>query len=345
MKRLLYILPLLFMGLAACKTKKSAVYFLSPEQGSSISQGKALTLKLAVQNTSFDSVTYLLDSTIIASRQDTNSVTVPTKDVNPGIRLVTARIYNDGKINEITTNVVILSATAPIKYSYQVINTFPHDTASFTEGLEYHDGVLYESEGMYGESSVRKADLKTGKVLQRTDLAPRFFGEGLTVIGDKIIQLTYKEGVGFVYDKNTLKQLSEFPYQAGQEGWGLCFDGKRILNTDGTNMIHFLNKDTYQVEGGIAVYDDKGPVDQLNELEMVDGMIYANIWQKNIIVIINPETGVVEGEIDFSDLYPESNRNPEADVFNGIAWDAQQRRLFVTGKKWNKLFEVKINKQ
>lgn len=345
MKNSIYILSAVLISVAACKTKKSAVYFLSPEQGSAVNQGKNITLKLEVQNTTFDSVAYLIDSTVVATRKDTNSVSMSTKELKPGMRLITARVYSGGTTNEITTNVVVLSATAPLKYSYTVVHTFPHDTASFTEGLEFHDGILYESDGMYGESSIRKTEIATGKVIQQTDLEPRFFGEGLTVVGDKVLQLTYREGVGFVYDRNTLKKEKDFSYQAGQEGWGLCFDGNRILNTDGTNMIHLLNKDTYQKEGDIAVYDNKGPVDQLNELEVVDGMIYANIWQKNLIVIINPATGIVEGEIDFSDLYPESSRNPGADVFNGIAWDAKGRRLFVTGKKWDKLFEVRINKQ
>lgn len=327
----------------ACKTRhERPVYFLSPEEGSTIRHGQSFTMKLDAGSDSFDSVTYLLDTGLIASRKDTASVTVPTSKLPLGIKVLTARIYNGGEYNEVTTNIVLIPDKAPVKYSYSVVNVFPHDTSSYTEGLEYHDGYLYESAGLKGESSLRKAELRTGKVLQKVDLDDKYFGEGITVVGDKIIQLTYQEGVGFVYDKNTFKKLSEFPYQAGREGWGLYFDGKQILNTDGTNNIYLLNKDTYQKEGTLGVYDINGAVDNLNELEMVDGKIYANIYQTDNIAIINPQSGAVEGIIDLSELYPEVKRNAGADVLNGIAWDPTGRRLFVTGKKWDKLFEIKV---
>lgn len=344
MKKVLFVIVLCALWISACKTRQNAAYFLSPEEGSSVKRGTPLTLKLDASGVSFDSVSYLLDTTVVGSRKDTAAVNVPTADLPLGIKVLTARIYEGGNYKEVTTNVVLLSGRAPVPYNYSVVNSFPHDTTSFTEGLEYHDGYLYESAGLYGESSLRKVDLTTGKVVQKADLDDKYFGEGLTVVGDKIIQITYREGTGFVYDKSSFKKLSEFPYQAGREGWGLAFDGKRILNTDGTNNIYFLNKDTYQKEGGIEVYDDKGPVDSLNELELIDGKIYANIWQKNIIVIINPDTGEVEGKLDLTYLYPEGQREQNEDVLNGIAWDARGRRLFVTGKKWRKLFEIKVQK-
>ncbi|RYY06546.1 MAG: glutaminyl-peptide cyclotransferase, partial [Sphingobacteriaceae bacterium] len=207
----------------------------------------------------------------------------------------------------------------------------------------------YESAGDYGHSDIRKVEVATGKVLQRTKLNPLYFGEGITMIGNKIIQLTYKEKVGFVYDTKTLKNLSSFSYTAGQEGWGLCFDGKRILNTDGTNRIYFLDKDKYTLTGAIDVYDDKGQIDDLNELEYIDGKIYANVYTKDTILAINPKTGAVMQRINLNNLYPLNQRpetnDPGNDVLNGIAYDAATNRIFITGKKWGKLFQVKFVKK
>lgn len=342
MKKIAFLLFVALSGMYACKTKKTAAYFLSPEQGSSISQGKALNIKIEAGK-SFDSVSYLIDSTLIGSRKDTASVSFSTDTLRPGLKVITARIFNGGQVDELSTNVVVLPVKTPQQYSFEIVNTFPHDTSSFTEGLEYHDGMVYESDGLTGESSVRKADLRTGRVIQKTDLDASYFGEGLTVIGDKVIQITYHEKTGFVYDKGSLKKTAEFPYTAGAEGWGLCNDGKVIYNTDGTNVIHLLSIEyPYRAIGSINVYNNKGAVDQLNELEYIDGKLYANIWQTDVIVIIDPKTGVVEGEVDLSEMYRLTARNLEADVLNGIAWDASGRRLFVTGKKWDKLFEIKL---
>ncbi|WP_207422034.1 glutaminyl-peptide cyclotransferase [Desertivirga brevis] len=343
--RNIYIAFLCAVILTACSKKENkSVYFLSPEEGSNVSLGKTITLKLDIKEGAFDSIQYFVDTTSAGTKKDTTAASFATGNSTLGTHLITAKVFKGGTAEEITTNIVLLPATAPAKYSYTVVNTFPHDTASFTEGLEYIDGKIFESDGEYGQSSIRTADLKTGKVINKVDLDPKFFGEGLTVIGDKVIQITYREGVGFIYDKNTLQKVGEFPYQAGREGWGLAFDGKQILNTDGTNNIYFLNKDTYQKEKTIEVYDNKGGVNNLNELEFIDGMIYANVWTTNRIVIINPANGAVEGELDMSNLYPEADDiNPDA-VLNGIAWDAKGRRLFVTGKKWDKLFEIKIKK-
>lgn len=343
MKKIIGFVVIAVFILSACKTRQGAIYFLSPEEGSAVSEGKAVTIRLDVNNASFDSIKYLLDTSVIASKTDTSAVSVPTAGLPVGVKVLSARVYNGAEFQEVNTNVVVVASNAPVQYKYEVVNVFPHDTSSFTEGLEYHDGLIYESAGEKGHSSLRKAELKTGKVIQKVDLEDQYFGEGMTVIGDKIIQITYREGVGFVYDKSSLKKLAQFPYQAGREGWGLYFDGKRVLNTDGTNNIYFLNKDTYQKEGGIEVYDHKGPVHDLNELEMVDGKIYANVFMTDKIVIINPETGIVEGEIDLTDLYPAGKRNPNADVLNGIAWDPAGRRLFVTGKRWDKLFELRVS--
>ena len=343
MKRKIWIAILGVVAITACDKKSNkSIYFLSPEEGSNISIGKDLNLKLDAEAGSFDSVQYVLDTTVIGSRANVEAFSYSTQGLKLGTHIVTAKVFNGGSATEVTTNIVLLPSQAPVKRSFSVVNTFPHDTSSYTEGLEYIDGKIYESDGEYGQSSIRIADLKTGKVLKKTDLDAKYFGEGMTVVGNKIVMLTYREGVGFVFDKNTLEKLSEFPYQAGREGWGLCFNGTQILNTDGTNNIYFLNKDTYQKEKTLEVYNTTGAVPQLNELEFIDGRIYANVYTTNLILVINPETGAVEEEIDLSSLYPDNARDAEGNVLNGIAWDAKGKRLFVTGKKWDKLFEIKI---
>ena len=249
---------------------------------------------------------------------------------------------NGSKKDTVTINIVLKSAVKPTEFSYKVINTFPHDTSSYTQGLEYHNGRLLESSGEYGFSTLKWVNLQTGKASPKIDLEKKFFGEGSTLIGDKIILLTWKEDIGFVYDAKSLKQLSTFPYQNSREGWGLAFDGKRIIKSDGTNRIWFLNKDTYQEESYIDVYDNNSQVDQLNELEYVDGKIYANIYQTDKIAVIDPKNGSVVSYIDLTGILPAKDRFPNTDVLNGIAWDAAGKRLFVTGKKFSKLFLIQL---
>jgi glutaminyl-peptide cyclotransferase len=249
----------------------------------------------------------------------------------------------------------LLAAKAPEILTFKVEKVFPHDTSSYTEGLEFHDGFLYESDGGYlnpppneevtGQSSLRKVDLNTGKVVKERLVDPAVFAEGITVVGDKIIQLTYREKKGYVYDKNTFKLQKIFSYTAGKEGWGLCFDGEKIYNTDSTNGILILDKNDYHQTGVIYVYDDKEQIDMVNELEYIDGKLYANVYTTDDILVIDPKTGAVLQKIDMSSLYPKEKRNANADVLNGIAWDAKGKRLFVTGKKWDKLFQVKFVKQ
>lgn len=330
--------------LFSCKrSDKKSVYFLSPAEGLSISSGKDVFIKTDAEPGSFDSIRYFIDNRFAGSRKDTSGISVSTNGLPLGGRLLTAKVFNGNDSTEVITNIQLLASKAPLNYGYIVVNTFPHDTTSYTQGLEYHDGVLYESDGEYeGNSSLRKTELKTGKVLKQINIDPRYFAEGITVIDNKIVQLTYREGVGFEYDKNTFKKLKEFPYTAGREGWGLCFDGKQILNTDGTNNIYFLNKNTYQKEATLEVYDSNGPVDSLNELELIDGKIYANLYMKDSIAVIDPKTGAVEAYLNLAGILPAKDHFHNTNVLNGIAWDAKGKRLFVTGKKWNKLFEIKI---
>jgi len=232
-------------------------------------------------------------------------------------------------------------------YDFEIVKTYPHDPKAFTQGLEFHDGVLYEGTGGKDDdsffSSLRKVDFVTGKVLQKHDLAREFFGEGITILGDKIYQLTWREMTAFEYDINDFKLLRELRYSG--EGWGLTNDGTNLIMSDGTHVIRFVNPADFKTLRTIVVNDEKGkPVMQLNELEFVKGEIWANIWQTGWIVRIDPANGKLLGRIDLNSLEDDEQKsNSRADVLNGIAYDAANDRLFVTGKLWRRLFEIKVN--
>ena len=231
--------------------------------------------------------------------------------------------------------------TAAISYyGYEVVNVYPHDPGAFTEGLVYEDGVLYEGTGLKGRSSLRKVELETGEVLQKVDLAAQYYGEGITIYNQGIIQLTWQSHVGFVYDKESFNLLREFDYPT--EGWGITYDGERLIMSDGTSTLHFLDTETFKEIGNVQVFDGSGPVDNLNELEYVNGEIYANVWLTDRIAMIDPPTGRVLGWIDLTGLLSAEDLSQPVNVLNGIAYDAEHDRLFVTGKLWPKLFEIKL---
>lgn len=230
-------------------------------------------------------------------------------------------------------------------WTYQVINTYPHDPKAFTQGLLYLDGYLYESTGLEGRSEIRKVRLETGEVLQRRAVPSQYFGEGMTAWKDRLLTLTWKHGVGFIYDRATFEPTGEFHYSG--EGWGLTEDGRRIIMSDGTSRLRFLNPDTQAEAGGVGVTYEAKPVDNLNELEWVKGEIFANVWQTDFILRINPATGAATGVIDLRGLLAANDRRtPDGvespDVLNGIAYDAKGDRLFVTGKLWPKLYEIRL---
>jgi glutamine cyclotransferase len=228
--------------------------------------------------------------------------------------------------------------SGPISYSYSIVNTYHHDENAFTEGLLFDNGVLYESTGLYGSSSLRRVELETGKILQSYALPSQYFGEGITIFDEKIIQLTWLENKSFDYDKQSFDLLQEFSYST--EGWGITSDGNRLIISDGTSILYFLDPVTFQKIGQVEV-NDNGPVDRLNELEYINGKVYANVWEEEKIAIINPQTGQVEGWINLSGLQNAENQNT-LNVLNGIAYDATEDRLFVTGKNWPQLFEIKL---
>jgi len=224
--------------------------------------------------------------------------------------------------------------------TYQIVNTYPHNPGNFTEGLVYENGLLYESTGLKGHSSLQKVNLETGKALKTLPLPERYFGEGIAICGNRIIQLTYDTKLGFVYDKENLTLIRDFNYSA--EGWGLTFDGEHLIMSDGTSTLRLLDPETFVESGAILVTDNNGPVEKLNELEFIRGEIYANIWPTDHIARIDPHTGRVTGWINLDGiLNPQAVTRP-VDVLNGIAYDSQNDRLFVTGKLWPNLFEIKL---
>jgi len=224
-------------------------------------------------------------------------------------------------------------------YTYRVVRTYPHDPRAFTQGLVYYNGYLYEGTGLEGQSSLRKVELRTGRVLQIKTLAPELFGEGITLWQNKIYQLTWRNGICLVHDRDSFHAITEFRYPG--EGWGLTHDGKHLIMSDGSDTLTFRDPDTFAVVKRLQVKAEGAPVRNLNELEYVEGEIYANVWQTDMIARISPTTGEVVGWIDLSGLLSESEAH-NADVLNGIAYDPKEKRLFVTGKLWPQLFEIEL---
>lgn len=257
-----------------------------------------------------------------------------------GLHKLKAEIYRNGKLaGRGAVSVVFYPEHSPENYGIEVVEVYPHDPGAYTQGLVYEKGIIYESTGLRGESTLRKWVPETGKILETLSLPPDLFGEGCTILGDEIYQLTWTSRVGFVYDKNTFEVKKRLKYST--QGWGLTTDGKSLIMSDGSHYIYFLDPEYFSVLSRIEVYDDQGPVKQLNELEYIGNEIWANVYMTDDIVRINPATGAVTARIHCKGLLPNKDYGPETDVLNGIAWDPDHQRLFLTGKKWPKLFVVR----
>ena len=239
-------------------------------------------------------------------------------------------------------------ATAPIQVQqsqvksldWSVVRAFPHDPASFTEGLLWHDGALYESTGMEGQSKLRRVDLQSGQPLKNVDLPKQYFGEGLALADNRLYQLTWQTKVGFVYDAKTFKPLAKFNYR--NEGWGLTFDGDNLIQSDGTDVLTWRDPKNFASVKTVRVTSDGAPLRDLNELEWIDGYVWANVWQTDEIVVIDPQNGKVVSDLNLNGLLGAADRTGREDVLNGIAYDAANKRVFVTGKNWSKLFWIRV---
>ena len=257
--------------------------------------------------------------------------------------------HEDGTVGLVNSYVYMRSNKAPIDYTYKLINSYPHARKSYTQGLFYKNGFLYEGTGQRGESTLQKVNLKSGKATLVNDLDEKYFGEGITSYQDKIIQLTWQSGDVLIYDINTFEQIDNFSLQSTNgQGWGITTHKKELFISDGSNVITIIDAENYDKKGSIEVYDNNGKVQKLNELEYINGKIYANVWLTDRIVIINPKSGRVEGNIHLNNILSSLDRknlDEHDDVLNGIAWDEKNNRLFVTGKHWPKLFEIQIEKK
>lgn len=299
------------------------------------------SLKLSVENKknhTIDSVIYKLNGKTISEKTN-------LKQHKLGKHPIEAIVYFNGEETQTaTSSITILNNKSPNIYKFKIINEYPHDITSYTQGLEFYNGKLYESTGQYKESKLRQVNYKTGEIEKNINLADAYFGEGITVLNDKIYLLTWKAKTGFVYNVNTFKKESSFSYGKSVEGWGLTHNDTHIYKSDGSENIWLLNPETLVEESNIQVYTNKGKITDINEMEWINGKIYTNRYQRNGVAIINPKNGAVEGVIDFTPLKNKVTQHDKLDVLNGIAYNPETKTIFVTGKRWDKLFEVEIIK-
>ncbi|KJD34487.1 glutamine cyclotransferase [Tamlana nanhaiensis] len=341
MKTIKY-LTIIFLGglLIACGSnsgnKKSYFSIETNAKKGNISNNE--TLKLAIsskKDIKIDSVNYTLNG-------ETFSENTSLKNFKLGKQTLEATIYFDGEKQSIKSPITILNSELPKVYKYKIINEYPHDITSYTQGLEFFNDTLYESTGQYKESKLRKVNYKTGEVVKNINLDDEYFGEGLTILKNKVYQLTWQKGTGFVYNVDTFEKLSSFKYGNSKEGWGLCNNDTTLYKSDGSEKIWLLNPETLAEESFIQVYTNKGKIVGINEMEWINGQIYANRYQKDGVAIINPKNGGIVGVIDFSPLKKLVTQHDGLDVLNGIAYNPKTKTIFVTGKRWDKLFEVEI---
>ena len=314
----------------------------------SLKNGENITISLKPKgDIVLDSVVYQLDNTRIGSQPGLEALSYTLNEQKLGKKQLQATLYAGDKTAVLNETLILLSSETPVLYTYEIVNTFPHAKESYTQGLEFHKDSLYESIGEYGKSALLKTDLQSGTILKRIDLDKTYFAEGLTVLNEKLIQLTWREKMGFIYDLDSFKKTGSFQYGQSKEGWGLCNDGKNIYKSDGTEKIWILDPETYAETGYFEVVDNKKVRSKFNELEWVEGKIYANSYQFDSITIINPETGAIEGVVDLRSLKKQigSITDDANEVLNGIAYDSKNQKLYVTGKHWDKLFEIRIFKK
>ncbi len=300
-----------------------------------------------LKGNTIDSVHLYVNNKRINNKE--TSIAINTNDFGVGKHAVTAVVFYPEKSKKLNNSIEVLANKKPDLYKYKIVNTFPHDKNAYTQGLEFYNGFLYETTGKRGKSSLRKVELETGKVIQRIDLDKKYFGEGMTIFNNKVYWLTWQARKGFIYDLESFKKLGEFNYNNSNEGWGLTHSKNELIKSDGTNKIWFLNPNNLQEKRNIQAYTNKVSLEKLNELELINGKIYANYWQKPLIAIISPKDGVVEGIIDLKGLVKEMQKTQrlvdEDDVLNGIAYNPENNHLYVTGKHWGKLFEIELIKQ
>lgn len=312
---------------------------LSPAK---IAVNDSILLSVNSESKQIDSLVIAIDEfKLTLPHNATNVYGFALRSVVMGVHTVHISLFAGSHSEKYTHTVTVVSDFEPAIGEYRVVNVLPHDETSYTQGLEFVGNTLYESAGEYGKSRLRKTDFTTGKTLAELPLDKQFFGEGLTILNNRIYQLTWQEQTGFIYDLNSLRQIGTFAYNT--EGWGLTNDGKNLIMSDGSEFLYVLNPENLQVTGRIAVYDNTGAVQRLNELEYVDGIIFANIYTTDFIVAIDAATGKVLARYNFKNLLAPQYHTATTDVLNGIAFHKERGTFFITGKNWSKMFEIDLN--
>ncbi|MEJ6547787.1 MAG: glutaminyl-peptide cyclotransferase [Flavobacteriaceae bacterium] len=339
---LVSLLSVLFMGCGG-SNKNTAPFVLKLEsKNNHIKNGDWVTYAIINKSdVAPDSLVFKIDGKVLVNQVDSVSI-----DVNSlGNKTIEVAIkFKDGQY-KISEKIQVFAKTPPSLYTYKILNTYPHDRNAYTQGLEFYNDTLYESTGLKGFSSLRKLNYKTGEILKKISLPDPIFGEGISILNNKIYMLSWQSGKGFVFDLNTFEQISQFTYGQSKEGWGLCNDGSKLFKSDGSQKIWTLDPISLKELDHIELVTHKGFFKDTNELEYVDGYIYANVYQKESVMIINASSGAIEGVVNFSGLKKLVTQHSEVDVLNGIAYHPGRKTFFVTGKKWDKLFEVSLEKK
>ena len=321
----------------------SVSYIEKPAGGTTFSLGEPIEIVLKLRSVPEDlkSAFIMVDDSVYYSsseKKDNYSFIFTDSSMEMGTHVIRTKIELKEKTEEQRTTITIVSNKAPVNYTYDIVNTFRHDPQAYTQGLIIDNGIMYEGTGLQGQSDIRVVNLFTGEFTTKYKLDDQYFGEGITIIGDKLYQLTYQHRIGFIYDKNTFEKTGEFSYNS--EGWGLTHDGNHLIMSDGTNKLYFIDPEKMTIAKTLEVYDNRGPQHYLNELEYINGEIWANVYQTETIVVIDPSNGQIKSRINLSGIIEWEG---DMDVLNGIAYDQRTGKIYVTGKRWPKIFEIKIS--
>lgn len=327
----------------------NSIKLTSPEKNKMYSFGEEMQIVFENKDRfPIDSSVIYIDGREIAKLgKDTTHYTLQIPDHKVGNTTIKVMAWHpENKRGVASVTIRVKPAEAPKPYSYDVVKVYPHDPKAYTQGLIYQNGYMYEGTGQYGESSIRKIDMKNGNILSVLSIDSQLFGEGITIYQDKIYQITWRSRKGFIYDLKTFTLESTFQYNS--EGWGITTAGDHLIMSDGSNKLYHIAPSTFNIIKEVEVYDHNGEVTQLNELEYIDGLVWANVWLTDRIVVIDPETGVVKGELNMPNLLSVADKaqtDDKDDVLNGIAWNPEKQTFYVTGKRWPKMFEIKVRIQ
>ncbi len=320
-----------------CENKKGPKNFTILTNKKVFTTGDTLRISLKKNNyLEYDSISYFKDDKIIDSIHEIGK--------KLGDKKITVKIFKNNNFRENSINIRVLSSSTPSLFTYKIISEYPHDINSYTQGLEFYNNRLFESIGLRGKSALKEIEFKTGKVIRNLPIDDSYFAEGITIFDKKIYQLTWQSKIGFIYDLESFELIDSFQYENSIEGWGLCNDGNLIYKSDGTSKIWIIDPNNLKEIDFIQVTTNKSIISKINEMEWINGKIFANTYQfnKDIVLIINPETGSVEGVVDLNGLKEKVKNHRKIDVLNGIAYNKNSKTIFMTGKNWSKLFELRI---